>query len=81
MCMYYLQAHIYQDKGQKCSAFLANIDEHNSATVRFQNQDYTLPPWSVSILPDCINSAFNTAKVLCYSWLNDGFYIFSIMHI
>lgn len=61
--IFYFQAHIYQDKGRKCSAFLANIDEHNSATVRFRNQAYTLPPWSVSILPDCRNTAFNTAKV------------------
>ncbi|KAG6428159.1 hypothetical protein SASPL_112408 [Salvia splendens] len=57
------EAHIYQDKGQKCSAFLANIDEHNSATVVFQKQAYTLPPWSVSILPDCKNVAYNTAKI------------------
>ncbi|KAH6832659.1 beta galactosidase 9 [Perilla frutescens var. hirtella] len=57
------EAHIYEDKGHRCSAFLANIDEHNSATVRFRNQAYTLPPWSVSILPDCRNTAFNTAKI------------------
>lgn len=47
----------------KCSAFLANIDEHKSVTVKFLGQAYTLPPWSVSILPDCKNVAFNTAKV------------------
>ncbi|OAY28309.2 hypothetical protein MANES_15G055700v8 [Manihot esculenta] len=46
-----------------CSAFLANIDEHKAATVRFLGQSYTLPPWSVSILPDCRNVVFNTAKV------------------
>ncbi|KAL8481118.1 hypothetical protein ACS0TY_027594 [Phlomoides rotata] len=57
------EAHVYRDKGSKCSAFLANIDEHNSATVRFLNQVYTLPPWSVSILPDCRNTAFNTAEI------------------
>lgn len=47
-----------------CSAFLANIDEHRSATVHFLGQAYILPPWSVSILPDCRNVVFNTAKVL-----------------
>ncbi|KAG6742697.1 hypothetical protein POTOM_053619 [Populus tomentosa] len=47
----------------KCSAFLANIDEHQAATVRFLGQSFTLPPWSVSILPDCRNTVFNTAKV------------------
>lgn len=46
-----------------CSAFLANIDEHKSATVKIFGEVYTLPPWSVSILPDCKNVAFNTAKV------------------
>ncbi|KAJ8634269.1 hypothetical protein MRB53_027605 [Persea americana] len=49
--------------GTLCSAFLANIDEHNSANVKFLGQVYSLPPWSVSILPDCKNVAFNTAKV------------------
>lgn len=68
------EAHIYCDNGHrhgkqstfygpKCSAFLANIDEHYSVTVKFLNENYTLPPWSVSILPDCRNIAFNTAKV------------------
>ncbi|KAJ4846033.1 Beta-galactosidase 9 [Turnera subulata] len=46
-----------------CSAFLANIDEHKTVTVRFLGQTYSLPPWSVSILPDCRNTVFNTAKV------------------
>ncbi|XP_031253021.1 beta-galactosidase 9 isoform X2 [Pistacia vera] len=46
-----------------CSAFLANIDERNEASVTFLGQSYTLPPWSVSILPDCRNTVFNTAKV------------------
>lgn len=48
---------------RRCSAFLANIDEHNAASVQFQGRVYTLPPWSVSILPDCKNVAYNTAKV------------------
>lgn len=72
----YIQAHVYganafseglnstQFGSQSgCSAFLANIDEHNSASVKFLGQSYTLPPWSVSILPDCKNTVFNTAKV------------------
>lgn len=29
----------------------------------FNNMHYSLPPWSISILPDCKNVAFNTAKV------------------
>ncbi|XP_057749485.1 beta-galactosidase 9 [Arachis stenosperma] len=46
-----------------CSAFLANIDEKKTATVTFQGRTYTLPPWSVSILPDCRNTVYNTAKI------------------
>ncbi|KAK1318251.1 Beta-galactosidase 9 [Acorus calamus] len=47
----------------KCCAFLANIDDRSSARVNFRGRAYTLPPWSVSVLPDCKNVAFNTAKV------------------
>ncbi|KAK8506257.1 hypothetical protein V6N13_100309 [Hibiscus sabdariffa] len=70
------EAHVYWENAQStglnsslsesqstCSAFLANIDEHNTATVTFRGKSYSLPPWSVSILPDCSNLAFNTAKV------------------
>ncbi|XAR62547.1 Beta-galactosidase [Bertholletia excelsa] len=46
-----------------CAAFLANIDEYRTVSVTFYGHAYTLPPWSVSILPDCKSVAFNTAKV------------------
>ncbi|CAA7400596.1 unnamed protein product [Spirodela intermedia] len=46
----------------KCSAFLANIDEHKTVNVKFLGQKYALPPWSVSVLPDCKHVAFNTAQ-------------------
>uniref|UniRef100_M8BJ62 beta-galactosidase n=1 Tax=Aegilops tauschii TaxID=37682 RepID=M8BJ62_AEGTA len=49
--------------GLICSAFLANIDEHKYASVWIFGKSYNLPPWSVSILPDCENVAFNTARV------------------
>ncbi|XP_024986388.1 beta-galactosidase 9 isoform X1 [Cynara cardunculus var. scolymus] len=57
------EAHVYRGNNSTCSAFLANIDEHKESSVQFLGQAYTLPPWSVSILPDCRNTAFNTAKV------------------
>ncbi|KAI3706213.1 hypothetical protein L6452_23807 [Arctium lappa] len=57
------EAHVYRGNNSTCSAFLANIDEHKEITVQFLGHAYTLPPWSVSILPDCRNTAFNTAKV------------------
>lgn len=53
---------LYKNKSM-CAAFLANIDEHKAANVNFFGQVYTLPPWSVSILPDCRSTAFNTAKI------------------
>lgn len=57
------EAHVYRGDTSVCSAFLANIDEHKTSTVKFLGQSYTLPPWSVSILPDCKNTVFNTAKI------------------
>ncbi|KAK4749604.1 hypothetical protein SAY87_027053 [Trapa incisa] len=57
------EAHVYNETEGKCSAFIANIDEHKYATVHFLGKTYSLPPWSVSILPDCKNVVFNTAKV------------------
>uniref|UniRef100_A0A9I9CNR8 Beta-galactosidase n=1 Tax=Cucumis melo TaxID=3656 RepID=A0A9I9CNR8_CUCME len=70
------EAHVYHMKSQtddlklseletlrNCSAFLANIDERKAVAVKFNGQTYNLPPWSVSILPDCQNVVFNTAKV------------------
>ncbi|CAI0468997.1 unnamed protein product [Linum tenue] len=47
----------------ECVAFLVNVDDKKDATVVFRNASYHLPAWSVSILPDCKNVVFNTAKV------------------
>ncbi|WVZ89352.1 LOW QUALITY PROTEIN: hypothetical protein U9M48_035772 [Paspalum notatum var. saurae] len=69
------EAHIYSSRkihtnrsisgnAQICSAFLANIDEHKYVSVWIFGRSYSLPPWSVSILPDCENVAFNTAMGL-----------------
>ncbi|CAM8905593.1 unnamed protein product [Rhodiola kirilowii] len=67
------EAHVYGDtsirnftsfgSGSKCAAFLANIDERKEARVTFLGQVYDLPPWSVTILADCRQAVFNTAKV------------------
>jgi hypothetical protein len=59
-----LQADIYTDQSGGCVAFLANIDSDKDKVVTFRNRQYDLPAWSVSILPDCKNVVFNTAKVL-----------------
>ncbi|KAJ4871664.1 Beta-galactosidase 3 [Raphanus sativus] len=57
------QAHVYSPESGDCSAFLANYDTESAARVLFNNVHYNLPPWSISILPDCRNAVFNTAKV------------------
>ncbi|KAM7509669.1 hypothetical protein LguiA_020122 [Lonicera macranthoides] len=55
-------AHVFKSKGA-CAAFLSNYDTKSSAKVTFENMQYELPPWSISILPDCKNAVFNTARI------------------
>ncbi|CAH9119279.1 unnamed protein product [Cuscuta epithymum] len=57
------QAYTYSSGNGECAAFLSNYDTHSAARVLFNNMHYNLPPWSISILPDCKNVVFNTAKV------------------
>ncbi|KAJ6352178.1 hypothetical protein OIU76_001401 [Salix suchowensis] len=59
----YQQAHVFSSGKRSCAAFLANYHTQSAATVMFNNMHYVLPPWSISILPDCRNVVFNTAKV------------------
>ncbi|KAK6914327.1 Glycoside hydrolase 35, catalytic domain [Dillenia turbinata] len=72
----YQEAHIYGQNaraeginvnqsitGSLCVAFLANIDEYKAASVTFMGQTYNFPTWSVSILPDCRTTVFNSAEV------------------
>ncbi|TKY55863.1 Beta-galactosidase 3 [Spatholobus suberectus] len=57
------QSHVYTTESGDCAAFLSNYDSKSSVRVLFNNMHYNLPPWSVSVLPDCRNVVFNTAKV------------------
>lgn len=57
------EAHVFKSKSGACAAFLSNYDPTYSVRVMYQNLPYDLPPWSVSILPDCKTVVFNTAKV------------------
>ncbi|WVZ12992.1 hypothetical protein V8G54_017522, partial [Vigna mungo] len=57
-----LEVHVFKTSGT-CAAFLGNYDTKSSATVSFGNGKYDLPPWSISILPDCKTEVFNTARV------------------
>ncbi|EEF48062.1 beta-galactosidase, putative [Ricinus communis] len=56
------EAHVFQSKSS-CAAFLANYDTKYSVKVTFGNGQYDLPPWSISILPDCKTAVFNTARL------------------
>ncbi|XP_022844468.1 beta-galactosidase-like [Olea europaea var. sylvestris] len=58
----YQEAHVFKSKSG-CAAFLANYNQHSFAKVSFGNKHYNLPPWSISILPDCKNTVYNTARV------------------
>ncbi|KAF8388821.1 hypothetical protein HHK36_025501 [Tetracentron sinense] len=59
----YQEAHVFKSKSGACAAFLANYNSKFFAKVAFENMHYNLPPWSISILPDCKNTVFNTARV------------------
>ncbi|KVH98416.1 D-galactoside/L-rhamnose binding SUEL lectin domain-containing protein [Cynara cardunculus var. scolymus] len=56
-------AYVYEGNGT-CAAFLSNFETTSAIRVVFRNRHYKLPPWSISILPDCKNVVFNTAKVV-----------------
>ncbi|CAN7128411.1 unnamed protein product [Brassica rapa subsp. narinosa] len=58
----YASATIYKtEKGSSC--FFGNGNENSDATISFQGESYVVPAWSVTILPDCKNEAYNTAKI------------------
>ncbi|RDX81515.1 Beta-galactosidase 1 [Mucuna pruriens] len=59
----YQEAHVFKSNSGACAAFLANYNPKSYATVAFGNMHYNLPPWSISILPDCKNTVYNTARV------------------
>nr|ABV32546.1 beta-galactosidase protein 1 [Prunus persica] len=56
------EAHVFKSKSG-CAAFLANYDTKSSAKVSFGNGQYELPPWPISILPDCKTAVYNTARL------------------
>ncbi|TKY45370.1 Beta-galactosidase 16 [Spatholobus suberectus] len=56
------EAYVFRKNSTVCAAFLEN-SAYRDATIQFQNVTYQLPRQSFSILPDCKNVAFNTAKV------------------
>ncbi|XP_031269012.1 beta-galactosidase 5 [Pistacia vera] len=59
----YHQAYVFSPGKGRCTAFLSNYHASSAAKVIFNGRHYDLPPWSISILPDCKNVVFNTATV------------------
>ncbi|KAJ8440594.1 hypothetical protein Cgig2_028723 [Carnegiea gigantea] len=57
------EAHVFKSKSGACAAFLANYNPSSYAKVSYGNNHYNLPPWSISILPDCKYTVYNTARV------------------
>ncbi|GAV59438.1 LOW QUALITY PROTEIN: hypothetical protein CFOL_v3_02969, partial [Cephalotus follicularis] len=56
------QDYVYTSETGDCASFLSNYTKF-AGRVLFNNMHYNLPPWSISILPDCRNVVFNTTKV------------------
>ncbi|KAG8380475.1 hypothetical protein BUALT_Bualt06G0019200 [Buddleja alternifolia] len=50
------------------SCMFGNANTTTDATINFQGMNYNVPAWSVSILPDCKNEVYNTAKVNTQTW-------------
>ncbi|KAK1366901.1 Beta-galactosidase [Heracleum sosnowskyi] len=63
----YHEASVFNSTSGACAAFLANYDKNSFAKVAFNGMHYNLPPWSISILPDCKNVVFNTAMISAQS--------------
>ncbi|XP_074353495.1 beta-galactosidase-like isoform X2 [Apium graveolens] len=61
------EASVFNSTSGACAAFLVNYDKNSSAKAVFNSMHYDLPPWSISILPDCKNVVFNTAMVSAQS--------------
>ncbi|KAK3226688.1 hypothetical protein Dsin_006550 [Dipteronia sinensis] len=57
-----MSATVYNYEG-KCVAFLGNANKLEDLTINFQDNNYTVPRWSVTVLPDCFTEAYNTAKI------------------
>ncbi|KAI7745863.1 hypothetical protein M8C21_007284, partial [Ambrosia artemisiifolia] len=57
------EAYVYTGNSSECAAFLLNNSSKDSVQVVFRNSTYSLPPRSISIIPDCKNVVFNTAMV------------------
>ncbi|KAM7479444.1 hypothetical protein LguiA_027657 [Lonicera macranthoides] len=60
-----LEITVYEQPGTDvCAAFLNNNRSKLPTTINFRGADYTLPPRSISILPDCKTVVYNTMTIV-----------------
>ncbi|OWM74486.1 hypothetical protein CDL15_Pgr003989 [Punica granatum] len=57
-----MSATIYMHQGKQ-ACFLGNANWNTDFTVNLMGTNYTVPAWSVTILPDCYTEVYNTAKI------------------
>ncbi|KAJ0969007.1 hypothetical protein J5N97_021884 [Dioscorea zingiberensis] len=53
----------YTGKGITPACFISNNKNSGDATVEYNGNSYFIPAWSVSLLPECKDEVYNTAKV------------------
>ncbi|GAB4853796.1 Beta-galactosidase 12 [Ancistrocladus abbreviatus] len=57
------EAHVFSSDSGACAAFLANYDPKWPVKVTYGGMQYDLPPWSISVLPDCKKEVYNSARL------------------
>ncbi|KAK9208773.1 hypothetical protein WN944_001133 [Citrus x changshan-huyou] len=57
------EARVFNPPTGGCVAFLSNHDPNLPVNLTFGNLQYELPPWSISVLPDCRTAVYNSAIV------------------
>ncbi|KAK4275719.1 hypothetical protein QN277_018755 [Acacia crassicarpa] len=65
-----VKATVYALNGSS-SVFLSNSNTTSDATFTFNEKQYTVPAWSVSILPDGTTEEYNTAKINVQTSVNE----------
>ncbi|XP_075491404.1 beta-galactosidase 15-like [Primulina tabacum] len=58
----WMSSTIYNYNGSRV-CFFGNANDKEDITIDFEGKKYTVPSWSVSILPDCVTEVYNTARV------------------
>ncbi|XP_059669779.1 beta-galactosidase 7-like [Cornus florida] len=53
---------VYEFSGQRF-CFFGNANDQDEQTFSFEGNNFTIPAWSVSMLPNCSKEVYNTAKV------------------